>query len=304
MPLSKIVVGTDFSGDADIAVKQALNIARKHGAELVLLHIGTIPERPSEIPPQLLSVATEYHEIMKERLTEVRDKLEQLRERIDGQGARVSQMMIDGFADSGLAEAADELGADLLVVGTHGHTGFKRFVLGSVAQRVVRLATGSVLVARAGSEGAGGYDKILVPIDFSKFTDPAIKMAIDMVSADGQIELFHGWKLPGVTWAQDAWGSEWANLREGIATAADERGLELVDKYSAKASACITFNNQELMPTVGIHDRVDEGHFDLVVMGSHGRKGWKRWTLGSVAEQTVRHAPCSVIVVHVPEGSP
>jgi len=304
MTLSKIAVGTDFSEHADAAVRQALNIARKHGAELVLLHVGTIPERPADIPPQLASVATEYHEIMQERLQEVRDKLEELRVRIDGQGARVSQVLVDGFADSGLAEAGDDLGADLLVVGTHGHTGFRRFVLGSVAGRVVRLSKTNVMVARPGNEGAGGFKKILVPVDFSPYTEPALSMAIDLVSDDGEIELFHGWKLPGVSWAQDAWGSEWANLRTGIAQAAEQKAQELIAAFAGKTSASIRFESRELMPTVGIHDRVDEGGFDLVVMGSHGRTGFKRWALGSVAEQTVRHATCSVVVVHTQGEQP
>ena len=58
------------------------------------------------------------------------------------------------------------------------------------------------------------------------------------------------------------------------------------------------FSTVQAPPAYGIQEKDEVNGLDLIVMGSHGRRGVRRWLLGSVAEVTVRHAPCSVLVVH------
>ena len=298
MAIRKIVVGTDFSELADIAVTQALHIARTHGAELVLLHVGNVPEHNPEIPPSLKRVAAEYDEMQKQRFAQTRRDLESLRERIDGQGATVSHVIMHGYPDEAIPQAVEELDADLLVVGTRGQTGFRRFVMGSVAERAVRLTKRDVLVARPKAGGEGGYGKILVPIDFSDHTKPTVDAAFDMVAPGGSIEFFYAWEVPGVSWAQELWGPEWAKIHRDISDNNQRRYNRLLDTLPRGRNVQLSFVDQQVRPTVGIQQRAEKGDVELIVMGSHGNRGIKRWAYGSVAEVTVRHAPCSVLIVH------
>ena len=78
---------------------------------------------------------------------------------------------------------------------------------------------------------------------------------------------------------------------------ARKRGEELIARHHE--SACkMKFHTVEAPPSQGIQDWLESNQYDLVVTGSHSRRGAARLLLGSVAEMTVRHAPCSVLVVH------
>jgi nucleotide-binding universal stress UspA family protein len=301
MELRKILVGVDFSPESDAAVKQALNIARHAGAEIVLLHVGVIPEDPSGVPDSMANTAAAYNKVVKDQLAEDRNQLDLLRERIDGQGCQVSHMVVDGFADTALVDAAQEIGADLIAVGTHGRTGIKRFLLGSVAERVVRLAHCSVLVARPTTEAQGGYTRILVPTDFSPTAERALAAALTTAAPGATIDLLHCWQLPplaGVYYAPvKAVDDVYDGVRKSITESVEAASKELLDKHKG-AGVTLNFHAVEESAAHGIQQWLETHSYELVVTGSHGRRGVRRFLLGSVAESTVRHAPCSVLVVH------
>ncbi len=301
MPTKKILVATDFSESANIAVQHALEIARQQGAELVLLHVGDLLERPAEIPPQLLGIAAEYEHILKERLATVREQLAALRERIDGQGVTISQTLINGLPGEAIPKAAKEIGAHLLIVGTQGLTGFRRFFLGSVAEQTIRNAQTTTLVVRGTPPQGGGYHNILVPVDFSAYSKPTLKTAVDMAAKDAKIDLFYALQLPGVGWGHETWGPDWKHMGPALREAYKARADELIAQCSGRSDLKLAFHQHESSPAAGIQTQLDEGKYDLVVMGSHGHRGVKRWILGSVANTVTRHAPCSVVVVHKTE---
>jgi nucleotide-binding universal stress UspA family protein len=302
MKIETIVVGVDFSDEAEAAVKQALELARHVGGKLTLLHVGVIPETPTGVPESMSSTATAYSRVVKERLEEDRDELEKLRGRISGQGVDVSHAVMDGFPDTGLVEAAKELGADVIVVGTHGRTGIKRFLLGSVAERVVRLSDSSVLVARSKSSSSGGYKKVLVPTDFSDTSLRAISAATQLVAKDGEVHLLNCWQLPPMSGAYyapvKAADDLFREVRETLAATASSKLDKLVEEYGKDVN--MTASELEGAAAHAIQEWIQENEPDLVVTGSHGRRGVRRFLLGSVAEMTVRHSPCSVLVVHSP----
>jgi nucleotide-binding universal stress UspA family protein len=301
MEIKKIAVGIDFSEQSSVAAKHALNIARHTGAELVLVHVGTVLEAGDPLPESIQTSVKEWENIVREQLAEDRKRLEELRERLEGQGAEVSHMVIDGFPDTGLVEAAKEIGADLTVTGTHGRTGVKRFLLGSVSERVVRLSDNQVMVARPTGDGAGGYKRVLVPTDFSESAEKALQLALVMAGREATVELVHYWQLPviaaGYYAPVKAADKAVAPIRDALEEKAVAQGQALVDKYGGRGPR-IEFEAVQAAPAYGIQDRLEGQDYDLVIMGSHGRRGVRRFLLGSVAEVTIRHAPCSVIVVH------
>jgi nucleotide-binding universal stress UspA family protein len=302
MEITKIVVGVDFSPESEVAAKHALNVARHTGAELVLVHVGTVLETVG-VPESMQASVREWEGIVREQMAEDRRRLGELRERLAGQGADVSHIVVDGFPDTGLVDAAKSLNADLVITGTHGRTGIKRFLLGSVSERVVRLSDASVMVVRPVGDGAGGYRRVLVPTDFAEPAERALQLALVMARQGAEVDLVHYWQLPVVAAGYyapiKAADKALGPMRDAIAEKAESLGKELVDKY-ASDRVSLRFEQVQAAASYGIQDRLEDKEYDLVVMGSHGRRGVKRFVLGSVAEVTVRHAPCSVVVVHAP----
>jgi nucleotide-binding universal stress UspA family protein len=286
MNLHKILVATDFSAEADNALEHALDIARRVGAEIVLIHVCPVIEL-SDYPRS----GHDWAEILRAQLAGNRDRLEMVRSQVSGQGVQVSQMVIDDEPEDGIIAAAGQLGADLIAMGTRGHAGIERVLLGSVAEQVIRASPVSVLVARQGQRPAGGYQRILVPTDFSASADRALEIACDLVARGGTIDLRHYWHTPvfGPIPDPDKLDEEWYRTTS-------ERGAERLERhrsgdYEIKFTATGGLARKEIL------DQLDQEPYDLVVMGSHGRKGVKRLFLGSVAEAIIRHANCSVLVV-------
>jgi nucleotide-binding universal stress UspA family protein len=301
MNIKKIAVGIDFSPEADSATQHAMHIARHVGAEVVLVHVGAILDPQLNVGETVHPSIKEWETFVQQALVEDRRRLEALRERLRGQGVEISHVVRDGFADTALAETAGEIGADLLVVGTHGRSGLKRFFLGSISERVVRLSTTNVMVARALDISPGGYRRILVPTDFSAPAARALELAFDLAAPGASIEVVHFWQIPVTAStpyapfkaAEDAL----TTVREAMAEAAQQSGERLLERYRS-SRAELTYQAVEASPAHGIHDRLAQSDYELVAVGSHGRRGIRRLLLGSVAELTVRHAPCSVLVAH------
>lgn len=144
--LSTIVCPTDFSKTASRAVDYAAALADSFGARLVLLHV--IPElnyplRSFGMASSFPQLQKELHErardALKKRAGEIKDKASDLNVEID---------LRDGDAHEVVLAAAKERNADMIVMGTHGHTGLKHALLGSTAEKVVRMAECPVLTVR------------------------------------------------------------------------------------------------------------------------------------------------------------
>ena len=305
--LSRIVVGVDFSPESDAAVAQAMAIARRSSASLVLLHVGAIPTAPDDLPKTMEATAAAYVDVVTERLDEDRAALEALRERLAGQGVEVSHAVYDGFAETGIVEAAEELHADLIVVGTHGRTGIKRFFLGSVAERAARLARVPILVARPGQRTpAEGLQNILVATDFSASAAGALVLAQALASEGAVIRVLHVWQLPPMSAARAApprgTSDPLADLHTSMAASVAQTGAEWVARH-AGGGVRLIFEAAEGTPAHVIQEAIATHEPDVVLLGSHGRRAVTRFLLGSVAENTVRYAPCSVVVVHGAVGT-
>jgi len=304
--MKRILVGTDFSPESHLALAHALRIARRLDATLLIAHAGTVIEPTAAALAPESAVLVEYQKIVAEHEVESRSRLAELVREVQAQGLAAEEHLIDGFADTALRDAAEALDADLVVIGTHGRTGLKRILLGSVAERVVRLCRRHVMVARAaGIENAAPtttYRRILVPTDFEQLAERAFEIALSVLEPGGTIELFHSWHLPLSSTMVPGRAGEAAlePVRVSIEQGARARAQELIDRHpEAAGRVSVTVFNES--PARAISERAEQGH-DLIVMGGHGHRGLSRWILGSVAEATVRHAPCSVVVVHARDG--
>ncbi len=149
--MKKILIPTDFSPGSAGAMRVAVRMARDIEAKLVVVHAWQIPalafgSEPFSMAPELLQTMSD----------DARRGLDAAVEEAKRQGADASGIMLNGVPWSRVAEVADadpEIG--LIVMGTHGRTGLKRVVLGSVAEKVVRHAPCSVLITRGGTVKRG-----------------------------------------------------------------------------------------------------------------------------------------------------
>jgi nucleotide-binding universal stress UspA family protein len=171
----------------------------------------------------------------------------------------------------------------------------KRWLLGSVAERVVRLAPCSVLVTR-GEAPAGGYQRVVIGTDFSASATRAVEHALPLLAPEAEVKLIHSWPGP---WAiPEAAIVAYDSMRSAVLDQISDasRRLTATLRERGREDVRVEGRSGEAPPAVALTEAATELHADLVVVGSHGRRGVRRFLLGSVAEVTVRHAPCSVLV--------
>jgi nucleotide-binding universal stress UspA family protein len=142
----RILCATDFSETAEAAWEVACELARVHRAELVLVHVFVaLPLYAlGETPAPAVARAWE------EQRAWVQSALDERVAAAAARGLTARALLKVGASAAGIADTAAEERADLVVIGTHGRTGFNRLLLGSVAERVVRIAPCPVLTVKPG----------------------------------------------------------------------------------------------------------------------------------------------------------
>lgn len=290
MRLNNVVVATDFSDAASLALAQAEAIAKEHDAELVLVHASGVDEAGMYVFEVAGRIDEPWKAYLESKLTHAQEQLAQLAREVEARGHRVRSRFVQGFADKAVVDTAREIEADLVVVGTRGHTGVQRWLLGSVAERVARLADRHVLVVRG--DRTIDFSRILVGTDFSPASALALDAARTLAPAEGRIDLLHGYHQPMAV-RGDA--PEWVetSLREGAHSAAEKL-------LKPRADERVHLDVVAGPPALALRMRLSETTYDVVFLGSHGKRGLQRMLLGSVTEHTLRGAPCSVFVAHGP----
>ena len=139
--LKRIVVTTDFSEESKKAFPYALALARKFEASLLLLYVV-----PAHLPAELSHLGIVLEE--RQLLEEARERLPRFRQAELDPHLRVETLVLNGGSAHEICRTAETQAADLIVMATHGHTGLKRFMLGSVTENVVRHAPCPVLIVR------------------------------------------------------------------------------------------------------------------------------------------------------------
>jgi nucleotide-binding universal stress UspA family protein len=140
---TRILHPTDFSAGADAAFARALETARREHGELILVHVleGITPRGRGPYTARDLQVRSAVE-------TAVRQGLERRLARAKRAGVPASDVLAEGWAPEQIARLAKKRHADLIVMGTHGRTGWAKVMLGSVAERVILLAPCPVLTVR------------------------------------------------------------------------------------------------------------------------------------------------------------
>jgi nucleotide-binding universal stress UspA family protein len=294
-----ILVGTDFSETAAVAVDWAIELARQQGARLELVHAVTIP--PST--PELLTTpgvgfGEEVQRAAGDRLAQA---VAALRER----GIEAETFLAAGTPSQVILERAEAVNAEAVVVGTRGLSGLRHVVLGSTAQRVVQGALCPVLSVHREDLGDGlqirpirPIRSILVPTDFSHDAEVAIHTAHRLLASleeDARLILIHAFNLPIEYTAYGPIPTSIHFLRDTGLEA--ERRLAEVAEGLAREGLTVETVAREGDPAGVVAVEAQERGVDLIAMGTHGRSGLRHLLLGSTAERVVQHAPCPVMTI-------
>lgn len=190
----------------------------------------------------------------------------------------------------------------LIVMATHGYSGIKRWLLGSVAEKVLHGATNHLLLIRATEEGMKSevvsLQTLIVPLDGSPLAEIAIPYAVELASRlDLAITLIRAFSLQAST-------SMTEEQAESIQEVGDQIGKEAQDYLDEKAEHLRAQGVKKLSKVVvegpaaeSIITLAREKPNSWVVMGTHGRSGVSRWVLGSITERVTRHANDPVLVI-------
>ncbi len=292
MSIRNVVVPTDFSAPSRAALHWAMRMAGLDGAALHLVHAETFPAVAS---PYGVTIPSSVWEAVRRATNE---RMDEFREEASAGGIAPVTTNVAGSNDplGETVNAVERHRADLVVVGTHGYSGLKHAVLGSVTERILQRVPCPVMVVKEEPKSwTPQVRQIFVPVDFSEHSKVAVAVATELAIAFGaRLEVFHAIDFaPGYTPYFPPEASELQTnielraqeqleaLREGVVGLPEEAQARLVRGPAARA----------------ILEESERIGADLMVMGSHGRSGLARWTLGSTTERTVRKALCPVIVV-------
>jgi nucleotide-binding universal stress UspA family protein len=296
MSLTTIVAGVDLSQPSDQALERAAALAQLNHAKLLVVHAETddapIEHVSNEMAEQLGRVSEALRIEEAKRLGE---RLDRMHER----GITADLVGRAGPAGEVVAQVAAENHAELIVIGTHGRTGISRLLLGSVATAILRHAPCDVLVCR-GTSGPSPFLRPLVATDFSPAAARALRNAAALTAPGTAIDVIHAWQLPAGSWGATILGSArfpWSTVRDAVLNAAKSQTDQLVEGHKDLGHPLHVVLEQGPPASVITHAAERGGH-DLIAIGTHGHRGFRRLLLGSVAESTIRHAPCSVLVAH------
>jgi nucleotide-binding universal stress UspA family protein len=290
--IRNIIVATDFSPLSDSAGRRAATLATLDGATIHLVHAVRYP---AVATPYEVSVPAGVWEGVRRGAEE---KLEESRKALEKEaGATVTAEVSDATDPArAIAEAVEAHAADLIVMGTHGHSGIKHAFLGSVAERTLRTAPCPVLaVKESGPTAAAPISRILVAMDFSPHAEEAAQVATRLAKRlSASVDVLHVFDLPRdyIPYAS-VFGTE---LEQKVESGVAEK-LESVRERLEATDVPVTLHYRRGHPSVVIADTAEQSGCQLIVMGTRGQTGLSHVLLGSVAERTLRAAPCSVLVV-------
>lgn len=296
MSISRMVLATDFSSWASRAEEYACSLAVSWRAHLTVMTV-------LEFPPGLNPDYPVNHQYLTDRMSEASGQLAEFKRRASRRGIEIATRIATGLPSEEVNAAAQAEDADLIIMGTRGKTGLAHILLGSTAERVIRTAPCPVLVApmkkEEGMENHGiSLKRLLVPLDFSDCSLDALEYgAIVARQADASIELLH--VLEPVTYGLD--------FTLGHAEERKQLRLQLTKRLeelsSALSAAAIPAHSHVCggVPAESILNDMHSLPSDLIVMGTHGRRGLSHVVAGSVTEAVLRRAECPVLTVRSPK---
>ncbi len=289
--LRTLLAATDLSAPSRHAAQRAALLARDAGARLELLHVveaGALEQLRHLLGQQAAPVAERL-------LAEAREELVRLAADVGAPlGVNPGVHLASGPVLQEITSQADALDADLLVVGARGAGFMRHLLLGTTAERLLRKTLRPLLLVRQVPHER--YRRVLVPVDFSPWTQQAMRMA-RAVAPEGEIVLFHAYEVPFEGKLRFAGVDDAEILR--YRAAAEREAQESLRQ--ALREAGWSPDGVHLLAVHGeaatrVLEQEEERDADLIVMGKHGKGITEELLLGSVTKHILAEARCDVLV--------
>lgn len=312
----RILVPLDGSTRAESAIPVAARLAQASGGSVILLYVAVPPVSSGKF-----SALEAYPKVgTDEELTQATEYLKTLAQTSTLGGITTEIQALVGAVAPEILSATQSLRADLIVMCSHGDTGFKRWALGSVAHKLVPHSPVPVLVLRDGGPVLATATehpvRALVPLDGSPLSESALEPAAQLVAAlapstQRALQLLRVVDIPSSYGKFRSIADSYfdAEMRTEVKLQ-DEQYLDAVAKRFAESE--LAQYNLAVTTRVAIDPDVAEaivqtaeqaegaGGFgsDVIVMATHGRGGLQRWILGSVAERVLHSTKLPLLIVH------
>jgi nucleotide-binding universal stress UspA family protein len=296
--IKRILCPIDFSEFSHHALDQARAIAEWYEAEITVLHVVSVT-RP--LAPAVAMAEAAYVPLPPSDLQETVEEVRRFAEPVaPSHGPSPKVVVSEGIPAKEIVRQAETLRADLLVMGTHGRSGFERLFLGSVTEKVIRSTHAPVLTVPAPVERPSSvhYKTILCPVEFSDPSMRALEYALRLAQeTDAHLILVH--VIEGL--AEETIPTELshftvpeyfrfleqdARARLKAAVPVDARAWCTPDERVAFGKASRT-----------IVQLAGEEAADIIVMGVHGAGALGRRLFGSTTHHVIREAHCPVLTL-------
>lgn len=274
--MKKILVPTDFSNHAEYALKVAAQIARENDGEIILLHMLELPGQGSDA----VGSGSDIPEIMFFKNKAI-EKLESLMDVSYLEGIQVSEAIQFEKAFEGIVNVSHKNNVDLIVMGSHGASGFQEMFIGSNTEKVVRSSDVPVLVIKE-EDANFSVKKFVFASDFTEEIKSSFSKVVDFANNfKAHLNLVM------------------------INTPNNFKSTEVAKKIMADFIG--SFNVSDYTTHIYNDTNVEKGVLnfaksidaDLIGMSTHGRKGISHFFNGSISEDLVNHAQLPVVTFKI-----
>lgn len=274
--MKKILVPTDFSEQAENALKVAAQLAKKFDSEIYLLHMLELPMQDFDVmnSPSVLPEAMFFVKLAQQKFEAILAQ-EYLKD------IKVHDIVKNYPSFSGIIDTCQEHDVDLIVMGSYGATGFKEMFIGSNAEKVVRTSTVPVLVIK-NNHAEFSIDRFVFASDFKKDNKETYRQATEFAKAfNAKMYLLL------VNTANNFTSTSEANKRVN----------EFIKDYDFKNYTVHIYNDESV--EAGVLNFAKEIDADLIGISTHGRQGIAHFFNGSIGEDVVNHAKRPVITFKI-----
>lgn len=306
---TRILVPLDGSERAEQAVPVAACIAREARGTVILVQVTGLPSNfftEGKYPSQMYS-----DHMIEEGKARASNYLETVGKKPELEGLKTEVRVEFGDAAQSILAAVEPLGADLIVMCSHGYTGFKRWALGSVAHKIIPHCSVPVLVLRDGGPTLSAKPEVyaLVALDGSPMSEEVLAPVIQLVAAlapseQKTLHLTHVVELP-MTYGGVRMSAYVEQMREEakrrshayLAAIAQRLTKDDAPGLTVTTSLAVNVDVAEALVQVAEQELLGGGHFDLVAMATHGRSGLQRLLMGSVTDHMMSATNLPMLVV-------
>jgi nucleotide-binding universal stress UspA family protein len=295
----KILVPLDGSELAEVALPYAEELAGKLGSEVTLLHVCE-------------SAEAQYHHMhqlyIQKMVAATKRGAKQYLVKPDAKAIMVKSAILSGHPAEQIVDFAEKQGIGLIVIATHGWSGIRRWVLGSVADKVVRATKQPVALIRAKGVhhhtfAEGKLNKTLIPLDGSKEGEAVIPYVEELASGlKGEVVLLQVVPPPSPVFAVPGETAQIPYTQAEVELLKVNAGSYLEKVANALKDKHIKVEFEVRVGNTGneIIKLADEVHADLVAMSTHGWSGITRWALGSTADKVLNGGNTPLLLVRSP----